>query len=157
MAGQPRRCHRLAPTASGRRSTGEEMELIGPGTESLAAHRQRLGPLPAFSSGQLITELDASRLLGRGGAGLPVGRKWRAVADRSAGHAVVLANGAEGEPLSAKDRSLIAARPHLVIDGALLAAREVGADDIIFYIGSEHRAADAAMRQALAERARDIR
>jgi NADH:ubiquinone oxidoreductase subunit F (NADH-binding) len=101
--------------------------------------------------------LDASGLLGRGGAGFPVGRKWRAVADRSDGHAVVLANGAEGEPLSRKDRSLMAARPHLVIDGALLAAREVGADDIIFYIGSEHHAADAAMRQALAERARDIR
>jgi NADH:ubiquinone oxidoreductase subunit F (NADH-binding) len=133
------------------------VELIGPGTESLTSHRQRLGPLPALSSGQLIAELDASGLLGRGGAGFPVGRKWRAVAARSGGHAVVLANGAEGEPLSRKDRSLMAARPHLVIDGALLAAREVGADDIIFYIGGEHRAADAAMRQALAERARDIR
>jgi NADH:ubiquinone oxidoreductase subunit F (NADH-binding) len=133
------------------------MELIGPGTESLAAHRQRLGPLPAVSSGQLIAELDSSGLLGRGGAGFPVGRKWGAVAARSGGHAVVLANGAEGEPLSRKDRSLMAARPHLVIDGALLAAREVGADDIIFYVGHEHRAADAAMRQALAERARDFR
>jgi NADH:ubiquinone oxidoreductase subunit F (NADH-binding) len=133
------------------------VELIGSGTESLTSHRQRLGPLPAFSSGQLIAELDSSGLLGRGGAGFPVGRKWRAVADRSAGHAVVLANGAEGEPLSRKDRSLMAARPHLVIDGALLAAREVAADHIIFYIGREHRAADAAMRQALTERTRDIR
>ncbi|MEA2667767.1 MAG: [NiFe] hydrogenase diaphorase moiety large subunit, partial [Chloroflexota bacterium] len=105
------------------------MELIGPIAESLASHRQRLGPLPALASGELIAELESSGLLGRGGAGFPVGRKWRTVAQRSSGHAVVLANGAEGEPLSHKDRSLMAARPHLVIDGALLAARTVGADD----------------------------
>ena len=128
------------------------MELIGPVTESMATHRQRLGPLPALRSGELIAELESSGLLGRGGAGFPVGRKWRTVAERSSGHAVVLANGAEGEPLSRKDRSLMAARPHLVIDGALLGARAVGADDIIFYVGAEHRAANAAMRHALAER-----
>ena len=132
------------------------MELIGPGTESLSSHRQRLGPLPALASGELIAELESSGLLGRGGAGFPVGRKWRTVGERSSGRAVVLANGAEGEPLSRKDRSLMMARPHLVIDGALLGARAVGADDIIFYMGAEHRAADAAIRHALAER-QDIR
>jgi NADH:ubiquinone oxidoreductase subunit F (NADH-binding) len=132
------------------------MELIGPGTESLGSHRQRLGPLPAVPAGELIAELEASGLLGRGGAGFPVGRKWRTVAERSSGRAVVLANGAEGEPLSHKDRSLMTARPHLVIDGALLGVRAVGADDIIFYVGSEHRAAEAAMRHALAER-QDVR
>ena len=135
------------------------MELIphALGAESLAAHRQRLGPLPTLPSGQLIAELEASGLLGRGGAGFPVGRKWRAVADRSSGGAFVLANGAEGEPLSLKDRALMAGRPHLVIDGALLAARAVGADNIIFYVGIEHRAAQAALRHALAERSRDLR
>ena len=135
------------------------MELIrlAPGAESLAAHQQRLGPLPAVPAGELIAELEASALLGRGGAGFPVGRKWRAVAERTSGGAVVLANGAEGEPLSVKDRSLMSARPHLVIDGALLAARAVGADDIIFYVGQEHRAADAALRHALAERPDDVR
>jgi NADH:ubiquinone oxidoreductase subunit F (NADH-binding) len=135
------------------------MELIRPiaGAESLAVHRQRLGPLPPMSASELIAELEASGLLGRGGAGFPVGRKWRAVAERSSAGAVVLANGAEGEPLSLKDRSLMASRPHLVIDGALLAARAVGADDIIFYVGVEHAAADAALRQALAERPAELR
>ena len=135
------------------------MELISAaaGAERLGAHRQRLGTLPSLTPDALIAELEASGLLGRGGAGFPVGRKWRAVAERSSGGAVVLANGAEGEPLSLKDRSLMAARPHLVIDGALLAARAVGADDIIFYVGIEHRAAEAALRQALAERAGDLR
>jgi NADH:ubiquinone oxidoreductase subunit F (NADH-binding) len=133
------------------------VELIGPSVESLAAHQQRLGRLPTPPAGELIAELESSGLLGRGGAGFPVARKWRAVAERSSGRAVVLANGAEGEPLSRKDRSLMAARPHLVIDGALLAAREVGADDIIFYVGTEHQAAGAAMRHALAERPADVR
>jgi len=135
------------------------MELIAsaPGTERLAAHRQRLGPLPALPSGELIAQLETSGLLGRGGAGFPVGHKWRAVAERAAGDAVVLANGAEGEPLSFKDRSLMAARPHLVIDGALLAARAVGANDIIFYVGVEHAKAEAALRHALAERPGDVR
>jgi NADH:ubiquinone oxidoreductase subunit F (NADH-binding) len=135
------------------------MELISAaaGAERLAAHRQRLGPLPSLTPDALIAGVEASGLLGRGGAGFPVGRKWRAVAERASGGAVVLANGAEGEPLSLKDRSLMAARPHLVIDGALLVARAVGADDIIFYVGVEHREAEAALRQALAERAGDVR
>jgi NADH:ubiquinone oxidoreductase subunit F (NADH-binding) len=143
----------------GRRTSGTEMELTAPrlDAEGFATHQERLGPLPGTPAGELIAELEASGLLGRGGAGFPVGRKWRSVAQRSSGGAVVLANGAEGEPLSLKDRSLMASRPHLVIDGALLAARAVGANDIIFYVGVEHRAANAAMRSALAERPADIR
>jgi NADH:ubiquinone oxidoreductase subunit F (NADH-binding) len=134
-----------------------ELTTVAPQPESLAAHRQRLGPLPTLPPDQLITELEASGLLGRGGAGFPVGRKWRSVAQRQNGGAVVLANGAEGEPLSLKDRAVMTARPHLVIDGALLAARAVAADDIIFYVGVEHRAAEAALRHALAERSGDMR
>jgi NADH:ubiquinone oxidoreductase subunit F (NADH-binding) len=134
-----------------------ELIRLAPGAETLAAHQQRLGPLPTLPPGELIAELEASGLLGRGGAGFPVGRKWRTVADGSSAGAVVLANGAEGEPLSHKDRSLMAARPHLVIDGALLAARAVGAGDIIFYVGGEHAAAGAALRNALAERRADVR
>ena len=56
-----------------------------------------------------------------------------------------------------EEKGMMAARPHLVIDGALLAARAVGASDIIFYVGAEHRTADAALRQALAERTGEVR
>jgi NADH:ubiquinone oxidoreductase subunit F (NADH-binding) len=65
---------------------------------------------------------------------------------------VVIANGAEGEPLSFKDRLLMQARPHLVLDGALLAAGAVEADQIVLYIGREHSTAAEAMLHALAER-----
>jgi len=136
--------------------------LAGPpidGTpEAFVAHLARLGALPhATGRDEIITSLEASGLLGRGGAGFPVGRKWRAVAERSRGRAVVVANGAEGEPASAKDRVLMANRPHLVIDGAVLAAEAVGAEEIVFYIGMEHVAAVAAMSRALDERWRQIR
>ena len=136
--------------------------LAGPpipgGPESHVEHIARLGGLPVEAASRgLIPSLVASGLLGRGGAGFPVGRKWRAMADRSGGRAVVVANGAEGEPASFKDRVLMAGRPHLVIDGAILAAEAVGADEIVFYVGREHEAAVDAMRRAVAERKREIR
>jgi len=131
--------------------------LAGPslagGAESLDAHRERLGPLPGrMDSRELIATLERSGLLGRGGAGFPVGRKWASVASRAEGQAVVLANGAEGEPLSAKDRILMATRPHLVLDGIELAAAAVGAHRIVVYVGSEHQDAKRAMSRAVAER-----
>lgn len=120
------------------------------GPEPLGSHLARFGALPAGAATRdVIEELDASGLLGRGGAGFPAGRKWRALAERSSGTAVVLANGAEGEPASAKDRTLMATRPHLIIDGAQLAAEAVGADEIVFYLGTEHVAAVRAMRWAV--------
>jgi NADH:ubiquinone oxidoreductase subunit F (NADH-binding) len=126
--------------------------------EPFAAHVARLGPLPGPDRiGSLIGELEASGLLGRGGAGFPVGRKWRSMAGRSAGRAVVVANGAEGELASAKDRVLMAHRPHLVLDGALLAADAVGATEVVLYVGREHVAAVAAMKSAVAERRDAIR
>lgn len=126
--------------------------------EDLESHLARLGSLPRDAAHrELIADLEASGLLGRGGAGFPVGRKWRAMAERSRGRAVVLANGAEGEPASYKDRVLMASRPHLVVDGAILAAEAVGADEIVFYIGGEHDAAVAAMSRALDERKHEIR
>jgi NADH:ubiquinone oxidoreductase subunit F (NADH-binding) len=123
------------------------------GPEPLAEHMARLGPLPSRRERKdVLPALEASELLGRGGGGFPVGRKWRSVAERSGGRAVVLANGAEGEPLSAKDRAVMTLRPHAVLDGALLAADAVGADEVILYLGSAHRAARRSMTDALGQR-----
>ncbi|HLO35045.1 MAG TPA: hypothetical protein VK194_03145 [Candidatus Deferrimicrobium sp.] len=127
------------------------------GPEPYADHLVRLGRLPSRGAAPaVIPVLEASGLLGRGGAGFPVGRKWRSVAGQPGGRPVVLVNGAEGEPLSAKDRTLLRLRPHLVLDGALLAADAVGADRVALYIGSAHRDARSSIRGALAER-RDLR
>jgi NADH:ubiquinone oxidoreductase subunit F (NADH-binding) len=130
--------------------------LAGPapaaGAETYADHSSRLGPRPSGSR-SLIDTLDRAGLVGRGGASFPVATKWRSVMERRGrGGAVVIANGAEGEPLSRKDQTLMALRPHLVIDGAMLAAESVGADRILLYVGEAHPAALAAMGRALAER-----
>jgi NADH:ubiquinone oxidoreductase subunit F (NADH-binding) len=127
------------------------------GPEPYADHFARLGQLPSGAAARaVIPVLELSGLLGRGGAGFPVGRKWRSVAGQTGGRPIVLANGAEGEPLSAKDRTLLSLRPHLVLDGALLAADALDADRIALYIGDHHRDAHASIRRALGER-RDLR
>jgi len=119
--------------------------------ENLAEHQRRLGPLPP-PQGTLIDAIERSDLRGKGGAAFPVATKWRAVASQRAGTPVVVANGGEGEPLSRKDRMLMEQRPHLVIDGALLAAATVGADDVVLYVGADHTGAIQAMHRATTER-----
>ncbi len=129
--------------------------LAGPelpvGAERLASHVGRLGPLPRGGRA-LIELLVRTELTGRGGAGFPVGVKWRAVAAASSGSAVVIVNGAEGEPHSKKDRLLMSSRPHLILDGALLAAASVHAKEIVLYIGEGLHGAFRAMTEAVAER-----
>ena len=88
---------------------------------------------------------------GQGGAGFPTAIKLRAVA-RARGRAVVVANGCEGDPASSKDRLLLERLPHLVIDGALLAARAVGARDIVIAVGEHATHAERAVEVALSER-----
>ena len=74
-------------------------------------------------------EVDRAGLTGRGGAGFPTERKLAAVA---AGRVpVVIGNGAEGEPASCKDKVLMARSPHLVLDGAVLAAEMIGAAEAV--------------------------
>ena len=122
---------------------------LSAGPEAFVDHVARLGPLPL--AGRELTEVVMrSGLTGRGGAGFPAGLKWRAASARHA--QVLIANGAEGEPHSKKDRLLMSTRPHLVLDGALLAARAVRVKEIVLYIGEHHTAARAAMERALAER-----
>jgi NADH:ubiquinone oxidoreductase subunit F (NADH-binding) len=108
---------------------------LGPeaGSEDFRSHLARLGPRPRGGD-WLIDTLAQSGLQGKGGAGFPVWRKWSGLADRSRGRAVVLINASEGEPLSAKDRTLLRYRPHLVLDGAALAAETVGAAEVYLYV-----------------------
>jgi NADH:ubiquinone oxidoreductase subunit F (NADH-binding) len=100
---------------------------------------------------ELADEVERSGLRGRGGAGFPAATKLRAVAAKR-GRRVVVVNAAEGEPASRKDRVLLAGAPHLVLDGALIAAAVVGAGEVIFAIKRTATAALDAVERALAER-----
>ena len=92
--------------------------------------------------GQLLDEVEASGLLGRGGAAFPLAVKLRTVRDngRKAGGAVVIANGEEGEPASIKDRWLLRNRPHAILDGLRLAAQIVAAERAYLYVSDPQAA-----------------
>lgn len=123
---------------------------------TLAQHRTRYAQPPAPKARPWTTLIDAveqAGLRGRGGAGFPTAVKMRSVAD-GRGRPIVVANGTEGEPASYKDRMLLMTQPHLVIDGALLAAAAVGADQVVIAVDRTASAAHAALNRALDERAR---
>src|SRR5438132_7940473 len=102
---------------------------------------------------RLIAKVTAAGLRGRGGAGFPVGRKWRTVArNRSAtAPSTVVVNGAEGEPGTFKDRAILRTNPYLVVEGGLIAAKAVGADLVIFALKRSFEAEVARTRAAIRE------
>jgi NADH:ubiquinone oxidoreductase subunit F (NADH-binding) len=129
---------RLLPAA------GQPMEL--------AAHLELHGPMP-YRGGprMLIHTIESAGLTGRGGAAFPTHRKLTAVANQK-GAPVVVANGAEGEPASDKDKTLLWSAPHLVLDGLQLAAEAVGARKVHLYLHREPQLLER-LQSALADRA----
>jgi NADH:ubiquinone oxidoreductase subunit F (NADH-binding) len=127
--------------------------LHGEGGTTLDEHLARYGPLPPVASrgNELVRVIEASGLTGRGGAGFPSATKLRSVSRGR--RTVVVANGTEGEPASAKDKILMIRNPHLVLDGLAAAAELVGAYESYIAVASDSHAAIAALEAAAAERA----
>jgi len=115
----------------------------------LAEHLAHFGALPARGS-VLIDDVEAAGLRGRGGAGFPTAVKMRAVA--AGRRPVVVGNGAEGEPASAKDKTLLLTVPHLILDGIVAAADAVGAVDAVLCIERSAPQCIRAVEHAIAER-----
>jgi NADH-quinone oxidoreductase subunit F len=101
----------------------------------------------------LIAEIEASGLRGRGGAGFPTGTKWRTVAENASSvlPTTVVVNGAEGEPGTFKDRTILRNNPFQVVEGALIAARAVGATTVIFALKESFGEEVGRLRQAVDE------
>jgi len=132
--------------------------LVGPADDSLPAHLRRWGPLPPLPAEGLLDELRAAGLRGRGGGGFPTADKLAIVRRASRGGrrpAVVVANGIESEPLSLKDRTLLATNPHLVLDGVALAAQAAGADVAFLCVGADGAALAPLLHRAVAARPAD--
>jgi NADH:ubiquinone oxidoreductase subunit F (NADH-binding) len=124
------------------------------GWTTLAEHRRRFEAPPAAHRApdeNLIDTVERAGLHGRGGAGFPTAVKLRAVAGGRR-RPVVLVNGSEGEPTSTKDAVLMSRAPHVVLDGALLAASAVGADEVIVGVKIGAGNARASIARALGER-----
>ena len=120
----------------------------GRGRVDAAAHRALHGTLPQPDRQQLQQLCADVGLVGRGGAGFAVATKLAALPN--AGAAAVVVNASESEPASAKDRVLMRIAPHLVLDGAILTAKALGARTIAI---SVHDPVSAhSLRSAVAER-----
>jgi NADH:ubiquinone oxidoreductase subunit F (NADH-binding) len=118
----------------------------------LRAHMAKHGPLRmAGGRDGLLREVAAAGLTGRGGAAFPVARKLTAAAAARPAP-VVVGNGAEGEPASSKDRSLLWISPHLVLDGLQLAAAAAGSRSAVLYVPRNGRL-HGRLAEAIAERA----
>ena len=119
----------------------------------LDEHLGRFGAPPYRGAPRrLIGDVEAAGLTGRGGAAFPAYRKLAAMAAGRGPAPVVIGNGAEGEPASSKDKSLLWFSPHLVLDGLQLAAEAVGSVTIGLYIHRNPRL-HARLEAAIAERA----
>jgi len=123
-----------------------------PAPAGLTEHLTRFGAPPYRGAPRrLIGDVEAAGLTGRGGAAFPTHRKLAAMAGRGPAP-VVIGNGAEGEPASSKDKSLLWYSPHLVLDGLQLAAEAVGSATIGLYIHRNPRLYER-LEAAIAERA----
>ncbi|MGE0848324.1 MAG: NAD(P)H-dependent oxidoreductase subunit E [Hyphomicrobiaceae bacterium] len=98
----------------------------------------------------VIAALSDSGLRGLGGAGFPTGRKWALVRSEK-GPRLMAVNGDEGEPGTFKDRYYLEREPHRFVEGALIAAWAVEAEEVFIYIRDEYPAVIEILRQEIAK------
>jgi NADH:ubiquinone oxidoreductase subunit F (NADH-binding) len=119
---------------------------------SLDEHLAQHGSIDLGRRESLRAMLEASGLQGRGGGGFPVARKVAAVVTAH-GRPSLVVNATEGEPLSHKDKFLLRHAPHLVLDGAIALASDIGASSVVVALADRARVEREALEVAVAERA----
>jgi NADH:ubiquinone oxidoreductase subunit F (NADH-binding) len=142
----------VEPEVTRRRNAGASLGLEQ-ADETLADYEGRGGLtvlLNLPSKEKIVEELKASGLTGYGGAGFPTGLKWEAVAREPAPRYVVV-NADEGEPGTIKDRYVMELRPHLMIEGALIAMDFADATEGFVYLREEYATARSRLQRALDE------
>ncbi|MCK9368309.1 MAG: formate dehydrogenase [Metallibacterium scheffleri] len=143
MAVQARQTVLLGNLLAGGARTLEQYCKRGGGGALARAH--------SMAPESLIEQIEASGLRGRGGAGFPTGRKWRAVAAEAASQKFVVANGDEGDPGAFSDRFLMEDDPFRLIEAMAIAAHAVGASRGVIYLRKEYPAAAQSLDSALRE------
>ena len=98
---------------------------------------------------QVIDQVSAAGLRGRGGAGFPTGKKWAQVAGQVESKRYVVCNGDEGDPGAFMDRSIMEGDPHKMIEGMAIAAYAVGSDEGYVYVRAEYPLAIERLRGAI--------
>jgi NADH-quinone oxidoreductase subunit F len=108
-----------------------------------------------MSPEQICKQISESGLRGRGGGGFPTGRKWEAARVQKATKKYVICNGDEGDPGAFMNRSVMEGNPHSVIEGLMVAARAIGADQTMVYVRAEYPLAVERMKRAVADAERE--
>jgi NADH-quinone oxidoreductase subunit F len=103
----------------------------------------------AMGGEAVIAEVTASKLMGRGGAAFPTGRKWAAVASQVAQPHYFVCNADESEPGTFKDRVLLEGDPFAVVEAMTIGAFATGASHGFIYIRGEYPEAETAIRAAI--------
>ena len=94
--------------------------------------------LTSMTSEDIIKEIKNSGLRGRGGAGFPTGLKWEICKNSKGDPKYIICNADEGDPGAYMDRSIVESDPHAVIEGMLIGAKAIGAQEGFVYIRSEY-------------------
>ena len=102
-----------------------------------------------MSRQDVVNEILASGLRGRGGGGFPTGRKWQFALDQKNDVKYVVCNGDEGDPGAFMDRSILEGNPLNVIEGMMIAGYAIGASDGYFYVRAEYPVAVSRLRIAI--------
>jgi len=110
--------------------------------------------LTSMSREEIIQEMKASGLRGRGGAGFHTGLKWELTAKQPGQEKFIVCNGDEGDPGAFMDRSIVESDPHSVLEGMLIGAKAIGASHGFVYIRQEYPLALERLNLALGQ-ARD--
>ena len=97
----------------------------------------------------ILTQLEASKLRGRGGAGFPTARKWRLALEAVGQRKIVICNADEGDPGAFMDRMLLESFPFRVLEGILIAARVIAAQAAVIYIREEYGQAIDTLTEAI--------
>ncbi len=126
------------------------------GDASLATYHangggEALARVLARPRAELVDAIDASALRGRGGAGFPAGKKWRAAAAASGPAKFVVANADEGDAGAFIDRFLMEGDPHALLEGMTAAAYAIGAQQGFIYLRQEYPFAKEVLETAIAE------
>ncbi|HOD39292.1 MAG TPA: NADH-ubiquinone oxidoreductase-F iron-sulfur binding region domain-containing protein [Candidatus Wallbacteria bacterium] len=99
----------------------------------------------------ICASMIESGLRGRGGGGFPTGKKWELTRIQPEGKKYVICNGDEGDPGAFMDRSVMEGNPHSVIEGMIIAARAIGADEGYVYVRAEYPLAVKRMKKAVCD------
>ena len=104
-----------------------------------------------MSGERICQEVSKSGLRGRGGGGFPTGRKWEAARTQRSEKKYVICNADEGDPGAFMNRSVMEGNPHSVLEGLMIAARAIGADETLIYVRTEYPLAVKRLRKAVAD------